>query len=91
MAAPRAKSDLTYPRAALLSLGKVQELVGDLSPTVIYEMIAEGTFPNSVQVSARRVAWRAGDVLDWCAKRPASPLKRPPARRSRCDRSVGRT
>ena len=80
MAEPR---EFTLPRDALVSMKTVQALVGDLSTAVIYELMAEGRFPNSVQLTKKRVAWRVGDVLDWCTTRPSSPAKRMPAGRRR--------
>lgn len=71
--------DRPIPRESLLSLREVCRLAGGLSQTSIYALIAEDMFPNSVQLGERRVAWRAGEVFDWCANRPTSPTKRAPA------------
>lgn len=74
-------SDRPIPRESLLPLSEVCRLAGGLSRATIYGMMAEGAFPQSVRLTKQRVAWRAGEVFDWCASRPASPARRAPARR----------
>ncbi len=41
-----------------------------LSRTLLYELIKIGAFPPAVRVSARRVGWRQGDIMEWLASRP---------------------
>ena len=40
-----------------------------MSRSAIYEAMQEKRFPTPVRLSARRVAWRASDVLAWCESR----------------------
>lgn len=40
-----------------------------LSRATVYRGIRAGTFPKSVQIGQRRVAWRESDVLSWLANR----------------------
>lgn len=75
--------DRPIPRESLLPLPEVCRLAGGLSPAMVYELVAAGEFPNSVQLTKQRVAWRAGDVFDWCASRPPSPPKRAASKRGR--------
>ncbi len=52
----------------LIRLPGVEQLTG-LSRSSIYAGMRAGTFPGSVRLGARAVAWREGEVLDWCAER----------------------
>ncbi len=78
-------SDNPIPREALLSLPEVMRLT-TLRQSAIYARMNAGTFPASRQVGLRKVAWPAGEVLDWIA---ALPTRRPggkpaaPAQRNR--------
>lgn len=38
-------------------------------------LIVRGLFPTPVQISANRIAWRADDLANWAASRPAAPIK----------------
>lgn len=55
--------------ARLLKLKHVQALT-TLSKTSIYNMMGEGTFPKSVRLGPKAVAWREDDVVDWINSRP---------------------
>lgn len=39
-----------------------------LSRTAIYKRIREGSFPDSIKVSQRVVAWRESDINRWIAE-----------------------
>lgn len=72
-------SDQPIPREALLSLPEVMRLT-TLRQSAIYARMNAGTFPASRQVGLRKVAWPAGEVLDWIAALPKrAPGGRPAA------------
>jgi prophage regulatory protein len=52
----------------LIRLGTVLSLTG-LSRSSVYAYVAAGTFPASVNIGARSVAWVESDVNDWIAAR----------------------
>ena len=52
----------------LVRLPMVESLTG-LKRSSIYKAMRERTFPGSVRLSARAVAWRESEVLAWCAER----------------------
>lgn len=52
----------------LLRLGAVEAQTG-LKRSSIYAAMRAGTFPLSVRLSIRAVAWRENEVLAWCAER----------------------
>lgn len=52
----------------LVRLPVVESLTG-LKRSSIYKAMRERTFPGSVRLSARAVAWREAEVLAWCAER----------------------
>lgn len=52
----------------LLRLGAVEVQTG-LKRSSIYAAMRAGTFPLSVRLSVRAVAWRENEVLAWCAER----------------------
>jgi prophage regulatory protein len=54
----------------LLRLPELVRTVG-LSRSQLYEMQRNGTFPHSIKLSARAVAWREADVLSWSFSRGA--------------------
>lgn len=56
------------PPIKLLRLPRVVDMTG-LQRSAIYAGMRAGTFPGSVRLSARAVAWREADVLAWCASR----------------------
>ena len=62
-------SDQPIPREALLSLPEVMRLT-TLRQSAIYARMNAGTFPASRQVGLRKVAWPAGEVLNWIAALP---------------------
>ena len=58
----------------LLKRTEVVALTG-LSRSTIDRKICEGTFPASLKISKRRVAWLEKDILAWLeAQRPARTL-----------------
>lgn len=52
----------------LLRIRHVISMTG-LSRTGIYERIKNGTFPRSVKIGARSVAWQAVEVRNWIENR----------------------
>ncbi|RKR70318.1 AlpA family transcriptional regulator [Acidovorax sp. 94] len=52
----------------LVRLPIVESLTG-LKRASIYRAMQERTFPGSVRLGARAVAWRESEVLAWCADR----------------------
>lgn len=52
----------------LIRMPRVEYLTG-IKKSAIYAGMRAGTFPGSVRLSARAVAWREADVLAWCASR----------------------
>lgn len=52
----------------LIRLPAVESHTG-LKRSSIYKAMRERTFPASVRLSARAVAWRESEVLAWCADR----------------------
>lgn len=54
--------------AKLIRLPSVEDLTG-LKRSAIYAAMRAGTFPGSVRLSARAVAWRESEVLAWCSER----------------------
>lgn len=52
----------------LIRLPAVENLTG-LRRSSIYAAMRAGTFPGSVRLSIRAVAWRESEVLAWCADR----------------------
>lgn len=71
-AQPSTTSASTYAAilrsARLLRLPPVMALTG-LGRSSIYAGMRAGTFPGSVRLSTRAVAWREAEVLEWCAAR----------------------
>ncbi len=53
-------------REGLLSLHEVRRLT-TLSQSEVYRRMDTGAFPQPFRISPNRVAWRAGEVLDWIA------------------------
>lgn len=45
------------------------ELITTLSRSSLYRLIAQNKFPQPIQLSANRCAWRAADVDAWLRKR----------------------
>ena len=77
-------NDQSIPREALLSLPEVMRLT-TLRQSAIYARMNAGTFPASRQVGLRKVAWPAGEVLDWIAALPKrAPGGRPAAPATPC-------
>jgi prophage regulatory protein len=57
--------------ARLLRRRAVEDLTG-LPRSSLYAAIQHGRFPKPVRLSARSVAWRASEVLEWVASRSAA-------------------
>ena len=52
----------------ILRRKQVQERIG-LGRSSLYALIAAKQFPRPVQLSARAVGWREGDVIAWLESR----------------------
>ncbi len=46
--------------------------ITNLSRATIDRLRAAKKFPKPRKISARRIAWRAGDILDWNRTRPSA-------------------
>ena len=68
--APAPASHAAQP-GKLIRLPIVESLTG-LKRSSIYGGMRARTFPRSVRLSARAVAWRESEVLAWCAERTAT-------------------
>ncbi|MFQ3254551.1 MAG: prophage regulatory protein [Loktanella salsilacus] len=55
----------------LMRLAEVQAVTG-LGRSMIYKMISEGSFPGSVKLTSRAVAWREAAVRSWVESRKQS-------------------
>lgn len=67
----------TNSGAALLRLSDVSERYG-ISRSLIYSMMAAGTFPQSIRVNARAVRWSQADLDLWEQERRVMSRGRPP-------------
>lgn len=56
---------------SLLKLNRVTEVTA-CSKSHLYAMIRRGEFPAPIRLSARAVAWREGEVMDWLNSRPSA-------------------
>lgn len=52
----------------ILRLKEVLSITG-LSKTSIYDFVADGSFPMSVQLGARSVGWIESEIDDWINKK----------------------
>lgn len=52
----------------LMRLVEVTHMTG-LSRASIYKFMEQGTFPNSVSLGVRAVAWRYQDIQNWIIER----------------------
>jgi prophage regulatory protein len=68
-ATPAPTNQAATPR--LIRRSDVQRMTG-LGASSIYQLQREGNFPQSVQVSERRVAWVESEVSEWVSKRIAA-------------------
>lgn len=50
---------------AFYRMPAVQERVGGVSRTTIYEWVKKGQFPKPVKIGGRAIAWRASDLNQW--------------------------
>ncbi len=66
----------TAKPSPLLRLPKVKTLTCQ-GKTAIYAGMKNGTFPRSVRIGARSVAWRESEVLAWIESRPSTPTVAP--------------
>ena len=55
----------------ILLTGAVVEMLSLSRPTV-WRMIKKGTFPPPLQLSPRRIGWRASTIEKWLAEREAA-------------------
>jgi prophage regulatory protein len=55
-------------RARILRRPEVEQRTG-LSRSAIYAEMSKGRFPPAVQLTAKAVGWREGDVEGWIASR----------------------
>lgn len=55
----------------LLRIRDVCNVTG-LSRSGVYEAMKEGTFPRSVRIARRAVAWRSAEINTWLESRPVS-------------------
>ena len=53
----------------LITRAEVMRRIG-LCKTSLYKMMAAGTFPQPVKVTATAVRWRYSEVSEWIASRP---------------------
>lgn len=58
----------------LLRLRELESLLS-ISKSVIYEGMKEGTFPQSIRLSTRAVAWRESDIAQWQDQRQKGGVK----------------
>jgi prophage regulatory protein len=62
---PRRDRKTIVPKADVLCrMPDVQRLTG-LGRSRIYEMMAEGTFPEALQLGPRAVGWRESEIIAW--------------------------
>jgi prophage regulatory protein len=52
------------PDEILIRIDRVMQLTG-LTPALIYKAMKAGTFPHSVKIGPKAVAWRKSEVLQW--------------------------
>jgi prophage regulatory protein len=57
-----------YPNERALRLRQVSQLTG-FGRSMIYQMQAEGRFPQRVKLGERAVGWLESEVRDWLAAR----------------------
>ena len=65
-AATNTNQQTTAPR--LIRRSDVQKITG-LGASSIYQLQRDNDFPQSIQLSERRVAWIESEVLDWIQNR----------------------
>jgi prophage regulatory protein len=61
---PPERSPDTAERPTFLRLGEVTKRIG-LSRATVYLKMSKETFPQSVKLGARSVAWRLDDIEKW--------------------------
>ena len=65
---PQLRTSKTYDR--LIRLQEVKLRTG-LGRSSIYRKMADGSFPQPVNIGERAVAWRESDIEQWIATRPS--------------------
>ena len=65
---PSAKLLQRDPNERALRLRQVSQLTG-LGRSMIYQMQAEGRFPQRIKLGERAVGWLESEVRDWLASR----------------------
>jgi len=58
------ESDALPDPLRLIRLRDLRKLIG-LSNSVIYKMMNEGSFPRSLHLGPRTVAWKMSDIMAW--------------------------
>lgn len=68
------RTELSQSLNTIEKLYRLPELIENigLKRSSIYQLMAEGRFPKPLKISARAVAWRAGDIAKWQSERAAS-------------------
>jgi prophage regulatory protein len=54
----------------VVRLPELKAIVG-LGTSTVYELMAAGTFPKQVKLSARAVGWRRSELMAWLQSRRA--------------------
>ena len=65
---PQLRTSKTYDR--LIRLHEVKLRTG-LGRSSIYRKMADGSFPQPLNIGERAVAWRESDIEQWIASRPS--------------------
>lgn len=52
-----------------LRIGRVQELLGDVSRSTVYELVKTAGLPGPIRLSPRHAVWVERDVRAWIAAR----------------------
>jgi prophage regulatory protein len=58
----------------LMRLAEVQAATG-LGRSMIYKLISEGSFPGSIKLTSRAVAWREAAIRAWIENRKDNRCK----------------
>lgn len=53
----------------LLRISRVQELLGSVSRSTVYELVKTSGLPAPIRLSSRHAVWVAADVHAWIAAR----------------------
>lgn len=54
-----------------MNLIKLKDVISitTLSKATIYRLIKQGSFPNSISLGPRAVAWKLSDIVEWIEMR----------------------